>query len=134
AFWKEQLLKIDGNCQFRSYRKKSAQKEGDPVAHGFALGKDAEDIIRHISKNNELGSFVVLLSGLYLLFYKYNRDTSVIYLDTPLLSEREEEGFNDRIPLVTEVSGEGTIRDFVKQLQDTIARSYNYQNFPVGDL
>lgn len=88
--------------------------------------------IEHISNNNILSKFVLLLSGLSILFHKLNNQRKVLIV-SPVLRDSNQD-FNGFVPHLCSITHKMTFKELLAQLKETVIKAYKYQYFPVNKI
>lgn len=133
AFWQRQLqahqnsLSLKDACLFESNLDDSAS--GVSV---IELSGRSREVVRKISKQTDLGTFVVVSAAVSLLARRYTGGQSVT-LEVPRagvfpVSRRPAAGC---LPLVVSFDKLRTFKDLIVEVQQTTSDSYRYQDFPL---
>lgn len=96
----------------------------------FKLPEELSTRIVNFSKNSDLLIYVILISGLKGLLYRYlnNENISIISpVYEPLVNEKT---LNANILINSDINGKDSFKDFLKKVKNTIVEAYENQDYP----
>ena len=133
-FWRERLLLTGETFRFRPSGDGKLAGQERKTVYEFCLEESAENTVRKLANNQDLGLFVVALSGFMYLLSKYaSRD--VISVRSPLLQkDKLTTIYADEVLLVQEIDDAKTVRDLLRDVQKTVSLSYKFQNFSITSI
>jgi amino acid adenylation domain-containing protein len=133
SFWNNRLSLINDSFLFENYFAFEQQPLSSKT-HSLPLVSNNCQLIANIGKGKEIGKFVVFLSALIYLIYRYTGE-EIIWLDSPLLQEYDQHSdVAEVVPLIFQINEDVSIRDLLRQVQETVSKSYTFQNFPIHKL
>lgn len=99
----------------------------------FGLPDDLSKAIIKFTKGSYLSIYLVLLSVLSILLYKYtgNRD---IVIGSPTYQENRVRLENQVVPLRLSLSDQLTFKDLLLQAKEVTINAYSHQNYPFDQL
>ncbi len=129
-FWSEQLLHLDD--PFQLTLNKSIGAQGRRMNElSFCLDPAQQEVVSSLTKDSPLETFIVLLSSFHILFSRYMNKRDIV-IDTPLLEQRTIDVLHCPIvSLIEHIDPEDTLKDLIIKVNQTVSRSYTYQNFPL---
>lgn len=87
-----------------------------------------------MSNRSEMGTYMILLSGVIYLLHRYT-DSEDIIVGMPVLKQKlEDEYINKVLTLRSMVKKTNTYREFLLQIRDTINMAIEHQNFSFDAL
>lgn len=98
----------------------------------FAVAPKHHQIIAKLAKNQALESFILAFSSYCMVFAKYQHNHIII--DTPPLRNtinNTDVLITNSIPIITHLAFDQTIKEVIIHINQTITKSYQYQNFPL---
>ncbi|MBU3198527.1 amino acid adenylation domain-containing protein [Clostridium estertheticum] len=99
------------------------------------------DLLLKSSKGNDLLIYILLLTGLKILLYKYTNQCDIT-VGSPILSDTEEGGNyysnlylnNNFIALRDELDNDMTFKELLINIKQTVIKGYDNQEYPIEEL
>ncbi|HHP7244180.1 MAG TPA: amino acid adenylation domain-containing protein [Elainellaceae cyanobacterium] len=151
AYWQQQQLeavldkhlnywlqKLDGApplLQLPTDRPRQSIRTNRGKALTLELGVDLTRRLRQLSQQNEVTLFTLLLSAFQVLLHRYTNETDLC-IGTPIANrdrrilESLVGFFVNTVVIRTQLSGNLSFRDFLKQAQEVIFEAQNHKDLP----
>lgn len=106
---------------------------GDTVKHTF--GKEFSEKLKSFCKENDLTLFMILMSGVNALLYRYTGQNDII-VGTPVAGrehpdlENQLGLFLNTLAIRTHIKDEVTFLDLIANQKETLLEAYDHQNYP----
>ncbi len=100
----------------------------------FEFSDNLSNKIITLTQNSHFSLYIVLVSVLNILLYKYTGNDDIIIGLPPYELENCEEKNNQIIPLRFQVNNQLKISDFIIDVKNAIADAYIHQNYPFDEL
>ncbi len=134
AYWKD---KLSGTSilEFPTDRTRPAEQTFNGTSQPFILDKDILEKLNTFSKENDVTLFMTLLSVFKVLLYKYTGQEDIC-VGSPIANRTRREiepligFFVNTLALRSELSGEISFVDLVKQVKQTTLDAYSNQDIP----
>ncbi|MCU0289547.1 MAG: AMP-binding protein, partial [Acidobacteria bacterium] len=94
-------------------------------------GPDIHELT-HISKNNDLLLYIILLSVFKILISRYSGQDDIIVV-SPVL-KKSGQGYNTFIALKDILLPGMTFKEFLKAVKETVVEGYKHQHYPIWKL
>jgi len=131
-YWLRKLRGI-GETSFLN-RENIENPEKDIKTQELMFPTDLSSKLIHLGNNNDLAIYMIILSGLMSLLYRYtgNRDISV---GSPVYIQREtKETINDMV-LIRQIIGHNfSFKDVLQEIHRSVLEAYENQDYPVNRL
>ena len=134
AFWTSMLGRFADDFHIRQPWLSTAIRAGDALEADCPLTPAATAVIADLGRGQDLGTFVVIAGAVSLLLQIYTRAAVVAVDSLPLAGSDPLAADLELIPIVTAVDRSLTVRDYLKQLSESIAGSYSLQAFPISQF
>lgn len=100
----------------------------------FTLGEDISKIIYGICNSSKFGIFIVLLSGVSYLLYRYTGNEDVI-IGAPVIKQDSKGTYiNNKLVLRNRADDNMTFRELLAHVKDSAAEAYRNMNYPLSKL
>jgi non-ribosomal peptide synthetase component F len=133
TFWKQRLSLVERASLLGAHSIASTGADAFRTA-SFALDAETKQMIDALTHGQALGRFVLGLAALFQTISRFT-DSSIVAIKTPLYRAADQgERFADVVNLIEEVRDEQTLKEFASTLKQTVAKSYQYQNYPLEAL
>lgn len=111
------------------------QKTKDCTRAHFTMDFERElsDKLLAFSKNQGLLLYIIMMTALKVLLYKYTGQEDII-VASPVYNDEEIEKLNKYIVLRDSLSNEMTFKDLLMNVKQTVSEGYKNQHYPVGKL
>jgi len=133
-YWLEQLA---GELEKTAFPPDSLNRTNDKSARKqekIKMGKDLFSSIMKLCKGSDYTLFVILMSGLVLLIYKYTGMKDII-LGAPIFKQKITGNFlNTVLPLRYRLHGDMTFKQLLLQARQTLQEAVAHQNYPMDVL
>ncbi|MFZ5989908.1 MAG: amino acid adenylation domain-containing protein, partial [Bacillota bacterium] len=128
VYW---LQKLSGQINevnlIRDFPTKSGFKKN---ACRFAIDRSLYEKLLSITKGQDLAIYVILLSALKVMIYKYSGQEDVVVGSPVYVSEDSDIKYNHYILLRDFIYGEMSFKDIVADVRQTVIDGYKYQYYP----
>jgi len=98
----------------------------------FVLEEHLKDGLVKISKNNDLSLYIILLSVLKILLFKYTEQTDIVAASPIYTTDNRE--FNQYVVLRDEVTPHMEFKELLMNIKETVVGAYKKEHFPLKDL
>jgi len=98
----------------------------------FVLEEHLKDGLVKISKNSDLSLYIILLSVLKVLLFKYTEQTDIITA-SPIYTPDNRE-FNQYVVLRDEVTPHMEFKELLMNIKETVVGAYKKEHLPLKDL
>ncbi|UCH95483.1 MAG: amino acid adenylation domain-containing protein [Candidatus Aminicenantes bacterium] len=127
-----ELVKTGFPVDIRTTGIKEENRGQDTVS--FKLSPELFQRLITISNNSDSRLHILLVTGLFLLLYKYTGQTDII-IGTPIdKQEIEGEFINTVLPLRASIDEQITVKAFLLQMRQTILEASEHQNYPIETI
>jgi amino acid adenylation domain-containing protein len=130
TYWNKQsaLLEEDYHYVFKQPWRAYPEVRVSP-GREMILSAGNQQLVREMGGGSTSGSFVILLTGICLLLYKYGRQ-DLIEINTPLfnLEGMPDNPVGKEVPLVMGMNDSMTVRELMYAVQQMVTDSYNCQD------
>jgi tyrocidine synthetase-3 len=92
----------------------------------------AGDRLRQMSKGNPLSLYILLLTALDIVLYKYTMQREVLAA-SPIYQANPQE-FNEWVAFCTTVEGDTTFKELLMAVKQTVVEGYKHQYYPFPKL
>jgi tyrocidine synthetase-3 len=100
----------------------------------FVLPDEVYHKLLYISNDTDLAIFLLLLSGLNCLLYKYTGNEDII-VGIPVFKQKKVgEYLNNRLAIRNRVNGSMIFKDVLFQVKSTVAEANENMNYPLDDI
>jgi tyrocidine synthetase-3 len=100
----------------------------------FVLPDDIYHKLLHISNGADLAIFLLLLSGLNCLLYKYTGNEDII-VGVPVFKQKKAgEYLNNRLAIRNRVKGVMSFKELLLQVKSTVGEANENMNYPLDDI
>jgi amino acid adenylation domain-containing protein/thioester reductase-like protein len=132
-FWRLNLMANKRKWVFQGNQNISSQKDSMSVLN-TEVGHHICDLLNSYSKNVDLENFILLVSGVLVILSRYESQEKVC-IHIPKLDDigLPNEDVKD-IPLFSLVDDTKELHGFLTSVNDTILKTYQYQDFPLREL
>ncbi|VBB05119.1 phosphopantetheine attachment site [Lucifera butyrica] len=90
--------------------------------------------IRRLTNQSEYAVYVMLLSGIQYLLYRYT-DNSDLLIGMPIFKQDADEVyFNSMLPLRSKLDTADTLQDLLAKTKDLVMEADSYQNYPLDKI
>ena len=131
------LDKLCGDIEKVSlYEDFSRTEEVVTAVYEGELNEELCKSVINISKNNDLALYVVLLSGLKVLLYKYTTQQDII-VSSPIYTKNENHSTyidNKFIPFRDTLSSNMSFREVLRNIKVTVSEAYKNQHYPLNKV
>ncbi|MBW4667896.1 MAG: amino acid adenylation domain-containing protein [Cyanomargarita calcarea GSE-NOS-MK-12-04C] len=132
-FWKSQIVQIEAPFVLEGISQSSLDR-GEKQIVKFDFNETVTEIVDTIAKKDDLGTYVIVVSGIAYLLSRYTGQ-SVVQVDSPLFKANLlSEAIVEQVPLVVEINEQNSLKNFIGEFSQIVTNSYNYQNFPYQEL
>ncbi len=97
-----------------------------------SFGNQVPGKLMHISKNNDLSLYVIMLTAFKILLYKFSGQEDIIVSSPTLI--KSNQSYNKFIALRDFLSSEMTFKDSLMAVKETVLAGYKNQYYPIRKL
>jgi len=133
AFWTSVLGTMTDDFHIRQPWLSQASGSGETFSEQCRLAPATVSSIDELGRGQDAGALVVIVAAVSLLLHIYTRAAVVAIDSAPLAGDGDAQP-DGLIPLVTAVDTMLPVRDYLKQVSETVASSYSYQPFPIAQF
>ena len=87
------------------------------------LNKNSTDKLLALSKNSDLGLYILMLTGLKITLSKYTEQSEIIVGITPLNGNN----LQNILPIKSDVKSKALVRDYINILKSELGKDLNFQ-------
>jgi amino acid adenylation domain-containing protein len=95
------------------------------------LGTDAAEKLEKLSNQSSARLFMILVTGLNLLLYKFTGSSDIIIGTTIDRQGSREEYLNTVIPLRNRMDGNRTFKEHLLDTRKTVTEAFEHRNYPI---
>ncbi|WP_106795022.1 non-ribosomal peptide synthetase [Aquimarina sp. Aq78] len=134
SYWERKLEKTSPLILPSDYEK-PAQKSGTGAGFSFELDKDTRAALEVICKQEGATLFMVLIAAFKVLLYRYSGQSDIC-IGTPVANRTQEElegiigFFINTLVLRSNLEGNPTFLEFLKEVKNTTLEAYDHQLVP----
>lgn len=132
-YWMEKLsgnidmVEFPSNCNQHNHQYNKMEYE-------FNFEESIANKIFSISNKSDLGTFIVLLSGVIFVLHKYSGMKEII-VGTPVIKyEDDSKNYNEYIIIKDDINGELSYKEYLLKLKLFVTEAYNNQNAPINKI
>ena len=139
AYWKRQLAGAPSLLQLPTDRPRSAIQTYRGAYESFVLSPELGERLRRLSRDEDVTLFMTTLAGFQLLLARYSGEDRIA-VGTPVAgrNRKETEGliglFVNTLVMVTDLSGNPTVRELLRQVRETAIGAFSHQDLPFEKL
>lgn len=131
-YWTKKLSSISE--PFTLGRKETIKTEREMSSLTFSLGTHQQEVMKKLTQGKALETFIIFLSGYYLLFAKYSGNHHII-VDSPLFNQVNFDNLLvSKVFLLENIDFDNTLKELIIKVNHTVTQSYKYQNFPLATV
>jgi amino acid adenylation domain-containing protein/non-ribosomal peptide synthase protein (TIGR01720 family) len=105
------------------------ETDSDMQTSSFVLEPSVQTVLSKLTQDRDLETFIILLAGWYILFFKYSGESESLVASPPLNRESVPSEASP-VPLIENFSADETVKDLIIKVNQTVTQAYNYQDFP----
>ncbi|MGE6764073.1 amino acid adenylation domain-containing protein, partial [Corallococcus interemptor] len=138
-FWRGKLAGAPPVLELPTDRPRPAVRGNAGAVHPFTLPSSLEQQLKSLARDEGASLYMVLLAGWQVLLSRYSGQTD-ISVGSPIAgrTRAELEGligfFVNTLVLRTQVDGETSFRELLKQVRGTVLEAYEHQDVPFEKL
>lgn len=107
-------------------------KEIKITSYNYQFSKGLSNEIYSVCNYSDYGAFIILVTAVLYLLYEYT-ETEDTLVGVPLLNDGNcQEYTNDLLAIRNHINIEGSFKDYVNVVKDTLNKAYNNQTFPLS--
>ncbi|WP_455458658.1 condensation domain-containing protein [Streptococcus salivarius] len=136
-FWNNKLTRDSYSSNLPFDYKDRKSKTSDTVEHFFT--NKLNNVVKKLSKKNNVTPYIIYETALVLLIHIFSDATFVTtgspYFNRETLNFQNTIGFFVNMLIIDqEVSGEDTVREFIRKVNQTVNESITYQEAPFDKI
>jgi amino acid adenylation domain-containing protein/non-ribosomal peptide synthase protein (TIGR01720 family) len=130
-YWMGQL---DGEINISGFPVNNEQTGDAKATIKSTLPKEVFQKIVHLSNKSEYAAYVILLSGIKYLLYRYT-DNKDILIGMPVCNQDiDSVSLNSILPLRSNIDLEESFSDFLVKIKNLVMEGDSYQNYPLDKI
>ena len=139
AYWKRQLAGAPSSLQLPTDRPRPAVPTYKGAYEGFVLSPELTESLKRLSRDEDVTLFMILLAAFQLLLARYSGQDRIV-VGTPIAGRNRKETeeligfFVNTLVMVTDMSGNPTIRELLKRVRETAIGAFMHQDLPFEKL
>ena len=134
AYWEETFAALNDPVRLvygGNYRVRSKEAMGPFETSVIPMDDATKKAIQALTGNRDMETFIVLLTGLFILLSRYGRGAHAVVCSPKMKTGEHDAGQRDMVPLIMALDGKKTIRDAVMDVSAMVSKSYKYQDIPI---
>ncbi len=134
-YWRNKLADAPPLLQLPYDHPRPAVQTANGAYKKFQIDKETSSAVKELAKNGNASVFMVFLSALYIMLYKYSNQ-NIISVGTPIANRKNSElekiigMFVNTLVLKTKIDTKLSFNDFLKKVKLTALEAYEYQDIP----
>jgi amino acid adenylation domain-containing protein/non-ribosomal peptide synthase protein (TIGR01720 family) len=139
SYWKEELAEVPESLDLPFDKKRPENLSYQGNTYKLVLDAEQSRSLKKLGEANRASLFMVLLSGLNILLYRYTHQETIV-VGTPIANRhfREIEGlvgfFINTLALRTDVKGEMSFVELLNEVREMTLKGYAHQDLPFEKL
>ncbi|HGO9416278.1 TPA: AMP-binding protein [Bacillus cereus] len=130
GYWKEKLKGEVAMSSFPTDKSRVLLKEYKKEIVKLKFPDELVRDVFRISKNSELGTYILLLSGIMYLVYKYTDNEDVV-IGTPIINMGgDEKTINQLLTLRKKINSQISFQDWINEVKGVVVEALQNQEIP----
>lgn len=129
VFWSDYLVLVDSNTLIKQYGLESTGTDYSMIS--LKTDSSVAQMIDRISGKNKMLTYVIFLSLVEYLLHRYTGEKQVVVF---VPEQNSKYGFNRSLPLLTEIRGEMSFREYLGEVKNRLAEVIKNQEYPIEQV